>query len=93
MCIRDSLLLNDLKKLYTDKNHIKSFEKNCNVIVINSKSDLILDRDSSDNFIELLNKTLTKKPTVIELANQGHCIANLNFYQIIKRTLDNKYEK
>ena len=91
--LNNNLLLNDLKKLYTDKNYIKSFEKNCDVIVINSKNDLILDQDSSDNFIELLNKTLTKKPTVIELANQGHCIANLNFYQIIKRTLDNEYEK
>ena len=91
--LNNNLLLNDLKKLYTDKNYIKSFEKNCDVIVINSKNDLILDQDSSDNFIELLNQTLTKKPTVIELDNQGHCIANLNFYQIIKRTLDNKYEK
>ena len=91
--LNNNLLLNDLKKLYTDKNYLKSFEKNCNVIVINSKNDLILDQDSSDNFIELLNKTLTKKPTVIELANQGHCLTNVNFYQIIKRTLDNKYEK
>ena len=53
----------------------------------------IRDRDSSDDFIELLKKTLTKKPTLIELDNQGHCLTNLNFYQIIKRTLDNKYEK
>ncbi len=87
------LLLNDLKKLYTNKNYMKSFGKNCNVIVINSKNDLILDQESSNNFIELLDKTLTKKPTVIELANQGHCLTNLNFYQIIKKTLDNKYEK
>ena len=91
--LNNNLLLKDLKKLYTDKNYIKPFEKNCDVIVINSKNDLILDQDSSDNFIKLLNKTLTKKPIVIELANQGHCIANLNFYQIIKRTLDNEYEK
>ncbi len=91
--LNNNLLLNDLKKLYTAKNSLKSFDKNCNVIIINSKNDLILDQDSSDNFIKLLNKTLTKKPTVIELANQGHCLANLNFYQIIKRTLENKYEK
>ena len=91
--LNNNLLLNDLKKLYTNTNYIKSFEKNCNVIVINSKNDLILDQDSSDNFIELLNKTLTKKPTVIELANQGHCLTNINFYQIIKRTMDSKYEK
>ena len=87
------LLLNDLKKLYTDKNSLKSLKKNCNVIIINSKNDLILDQDSSNNFIELLNKTLTKKPVLIELSNQGHCLTNLNFYQIIKRTLENEHEK
>lgn len=91
--LNNNLLLNDLKKLYTGKNYLKSFKKNCDVIVINSKNDLILDQDSSNNFIELLNKTLIKKPTVIALANQGHCLTNLNFYQIIKRTLDYKYEK
>ena len=91
--LNNNLLLNDLKKLYTSKNYLKSFEKDCNVIIINSKNDLILDKDSSNKFIELLKKTLTKKPTVIELANQGHCLTNLNFYQIIKRILDNKYEK
>ena len=91
--LNNNLLLSDLKKLYTDKNSLKSFEKNCNVIIINSKNDLILDQDSSDDFIELLKKTLTKKPTLIELDNQGHCLTNLNFYQIIKRTLDNKCEK
>ena len=92
-CLNNNLLLSDLKKLYTDTNSFESFEKNCNVIVINSKNDLILDQDSSNNFIELLNKTLTKKPTLIELSNQGHCLSNLNFYQIMKRALDNKYEK
>ena len=91
--LNNKLLLNDLKKLYTDINSFKSFQKNCNVIVINSKKDLILDQDSSINFIEFLNKTLIKKPTLIELPNQGHCLTNLNFYQIIKRALNNKYEK
>ena len=91
--LNKNLLLNDLKKLYTVNNSLKSFEKNCNVIVLNSKNDLILDQDSSNNFIELLNQKLTKKLTVIELSNQGHCLTNLNFYQIIKRILGNKYEK
>ena len=91
--LNNNLLLKDLKKLYTDKNSLKTIGKNCNVIVIKSKKDLILDQDSSNNFVELLNKKLTKKPTLIELSNQGHCLTNLNFYQIIKRTLDNKYEK
>jgi len=91
--LNNNLLLNDLKKLYDQENTLKSFKRNCNVIVINSKNDLILDQESSDNFIELLNKKLTKKPIVIKLSNQGHCLTNLNFYQIIKRILNNKYEK
>ncbi len=91
--LNNNLLLKDFKKLYTDTNSLKNIGKNCNVIVINSKKDLILDQDSSNNFIELLNKKLSKKPTVIELSNQGHCLTNLNFYQIIKRIIDNKYEK
>ena len=86
--LNNNLLLNDLQKLYTHKKSIKPFEKHCKVIVINSKNDLILDKDSSNNFIEQLSKILTKKPIVIELSNQGHCLTNLNFYQIIKRTLD-----
>ena len=91
--LNNNLLLNDLKKLYNDNNPIKSLKKNCNVIIINSKEDLILDKDSSNNFIKLLNKKLNKKPILIELSNEGHCLTNLNFYQIIKRTLDTKYGK
>ena len=91
--LNNNLLLNDLKKLYIDRNSLKYFEKNCDVIIINSKNDLILDEDSSNNFIELLNKTLTKKPKLIELSNQGHCLTNLNFYKIIEKTINNKYEK
>jgi len=91
--LNKNLLLKDLKKLYTVKNSLRSFKKNCNVIVISSKNDLILDPASSQEFVELLNKTLTKKPTIIELSNQGHCLNNFNFYQIIKSTLDNKHAK
>ena len=92
--LNNNLLLNDLKKLYNDENFLDSLNKDCNVIIIKSNKDLILDQDSSNNFIELLNRKLNKKPTLIELSNQGHCLTNINFYQIIKRTLENnKYEK
>ena len=91
--LNKNILLKDFKKLYKDKNSLKAFKKNCNIIIINSKNDLILDQDASNNFINLINKTSTQKPTLIELSNQGHCLTNLNFYHIIKRTLDNKYEK
>ena len=85
--LNNTLLLNDLKKLYNYRNFLESFDKNCNVLVIKSKNDLILDEDSSNNFIELLNKTLIKKPTVIELKNQGHCLTNLNLFKIIINAL------
>ena len=91
--LNNNLLLYDFQKLYSTKNSLKFFERNCNVIIINSKNDLILHKDSSNNFIESLNNSLIKKPTVIELSNQGHCLTNLNFYQIIKKTLDKNYEK
>jgi len=89
----NNLLLNDLKKLYTKENSLKILKKNCNVVVINSKNDLILDQNSSNNFIEFLSRISTKKPTIIELPNQGHCLTNVNFYQIIQKTLEKKYEK
>ena len=84
----NNILLNDFKKLYRDRNSFESIDKNCEIIVINSKNDLILHEDSSTHFIELLNKRNPKKLTVIELSNQGHCLTNLNFYQLIKKTLD-----
>ena len=86
--LNKKLLLNDFKKLYRDRNYLDSLNKNCNVIIMNSKNDLILNEDSSNEFIESLNKTLVQKPTLIELHNQGHCLTNLNFYQLIKKTLD-----
>ena len=91
--LNNNLLLSDLKKLYTDRNYLESFDKNCIVIIINSKNDLILDPDSSKNFIKLLNKKLTIKPILIELSNQGHCLTNLNLYQIIQNILKNNYAK
>ena len=84
----NNILLNDFKKLYTDRNNFESIDKNCEIILINSKNDLILHKDSSTHFIELLNKKNPKKLTVIEISNQGHCLTNLNFYQLIKKTLD-----
>ena len=88
--LNNNLLLKDLKRLYRDKDSLELLDKNCNVIVIKSKNDLILDEDSSNNFIELLNKKLTTKVKVIKLSNQGHCLTNLNFYKIIRKALDKK---
>ena len=87
--LNTTLLLKDLKKLYTEIHFPELFNKDCNTLLIHSENDLILDKDSSNNFIKSLNKRLTKKPTLIKLANQGHCLTNLNLYKIINSYLDN----
>ncbi len=84
----NSLLLKDLKELSTDRDFQELLNKNCNTLFIKSENDLILDNDSNNNFFELLSQTLYKKPKLIQLSNQGHCLTNLNFYEIINNNLD-----
>ena len=55
---------------------------------IKSENDLILDNESNNNFLDSLNKILERKPILIRLANQGHCLNNLNLYEIILNTLN-----
>ena len=50
-------------------------------------NDLILDNESNNNFLDSLNKTLERKPILIKLAQQGHCLNNLNLYEILRNTL------
>ena len=84
----NSLLLKDLKELSTDRDFSELLNKNCNTLFIKSENDLILDNDANKNFFELLSQTLQKKPKLIELSNQGHCLTNLNLYEIINNNLD-----
>ena len=84
-----NLLLEDLKQLYTDRIFPELFIKHCNVICIQSENDLILNKDSSNNFIKFLDNILTKKPIVIKLSNQGHCLTNFNLYETINNILHN----
>jgi len=51
---------------------------------------LILDNESNNNFLDSLNKTLDSKPILIKLAQQGHCLNNLNFYEILLNTLNDE---
>ena len=85
--LNQSLLLQDLKELYKDRDCPEIFSKNCQIIFIKSEQDLILNQDSGDNFYESLSTKLHQNITLIKLANQGHCLTNLNFYEIINNTL------
>ena len=82
------LLQKDLKQLYTDKNIPEFTNKNCNLIFIQSDKDLILEKDSSNIFFEQLSCIFKKKPILIKLKNQGHCLTNFNLYEIIRHTFN-----
>ena len=87
--LKSTLLLSDLEHLYKEKNPPNLLNKNCNIIFIQSDNDLIVDQDSSNNFFHLLTKNLNKKPTFLKLFNQGHCLSNLNLYELINNNLGN----
>ena len=63
--------------------------KDCNVLIIKSISDRILNEDSSKSFIELMNKTQTKKPMILEIENQGHIINNYKIFNLIDNWINN----
>ena len=86
--LNKNLLLSDLKKLYINRDFPVFFKKDCKIIFIKSEKDLILDNESNNNFLDSLNKTLERKPILIKLAQQGHCLNNLNLYEILRNTLN-----
>ena len=85
--LNKTLLLSDLKQLYINRDFPIFLKKDCTIIFIKSENDLILDNESNNNFLDFLNKTLERKPILIKLAQQGHCLNNLNLYEILLNTL------
>jgi len=90
--LNKTLLLNDLKQLYINRDLPVFLRKNCKIIFIKSENDLILDNESNNNFLDALNKKLDRKPILIKLSQQGHCLNNLNLYEILLNTLNDKNE-
>jgi len=86
--LNKTLLLNDLKQLYIHRDFPVFLKKDCKIIFIKSENDLILDNESNNNFLDFLNKTLDRKPILIKLAQQGHCLNNLNLYEILLNTFN-----
>ena len=81
--LNKTLLLSDLKQLYMDREFPVFLKKDGKIIFIRSENDLILEKESNNNFLDSLNKKLDKKPILIKLAQQGHCLNNLNLYNIL----------
>ncbi len=86
--LNKNLLLSDLKQLYINRDFPVFFKKDCKIIFIKSENDFILDNESNNNFLNFLDKTLDRKPILIKLAKQGHCLNNLNLYEILLNTLN-----
>ena len=86
--LNKTLLLDDLKQLYINRDFPVFLRKDCKIIFIKSENDLILDNESNNNFLDSLNKILHRKPILIKLAQQGHCLNNLNLYEILINTLN-----
>ena len=84
-----SYLKNDFKKLSIQDKPPLLVSKNCNVLIIKSSDDLILNHNSSTIFTELMSKTQTKKPTIIEVENQGHIINNYKIFNLIDNWINN----
>ena len=86
--LNKNLLLDDLKQLYINRDIPLFLRKDCKIIFIKSGNDLILDNESNNNFLDSLNKILDRKPILIKLAQQGHCLNNLNLYEILISTFN-----
>ena len=86
--LNKKLLLKDLKKLYSNRDFPVFLKKDCKIVFINSENDLVLDKESNRDFLDFLNRTLDRKPILIKLAQQGHCLNNLNLYEILLDTFN-----
>ena len=84
-----SNLKSDFHKLYINNKPPLLVSKNCNVLIIKSLNDRILNHNSSKSFIELMSKTQTKKTTILEIDNQGHIINNNAIFKLIDNWIKN----
>ncbi len=85
--INSNLLLDDLKKLYTETKNNNYFSRDCKILIIQSKNDLILEDDSIKELIKILNIKQNKNPKIIQLEDQGHIVVGNSIFNIIKNWL------
>ena len=85
-------LKSDFDKLSINNKPPLLVSKDCNVLIIKSINDQILHNNSSTSFIELMSKSQTKKPRILEIENQGHIINNYEIFNLIDNWIQNKYD-
>jgi len=84
-----SLLKSDFNKLSISDKPPLLVSKDCNVLIIKSINDQILNHNSSESFIELMSKRQIQKPKILELENQGHIINNYKIFNFIDNWINN----
>ena len=87
-----SLLKSDFNKLSINKKPQLLVAKDCDVLIIKSISDRILNHNSSTSFIKLMIETQAKKPRILEIENQGHIINNYKIFNLIDNWIRNEYD-
>ena len=87
-----SNLKSDFNKLSINNKPPLLVSKDCNVLIIKSISDQILNKNSSTSFIKLMSETQTKKPKILEIENHGHIINNYKIFNLIDNWIHNEYD-
>ena len=86
--INKTALINDFDKLFISNRPKKLFSDSVELLILNSEKDKILDKEVSNEFIQMLSETQIQKIKIIELKNQGHLINKINLFQIIQEWLN-----
>ena len=87
--INATLLLDDFRKLYIENKLFNLLKCHTKILIIKSKSDLILNEESCDDLINTLKTKPYKKTDLIELSNEGHFPNNQEIFEIITEWLSN----
>jgi len=86
--LNKTLLLGDLKQLYINRGIPLFLRKDCKIIFIKSENDFMLNNEANNNFLESSNRTVARKPSLIKLTQQGHCVDKRNLYEILLNILN-----
>ena len=85
--INRSILMQDFDKLFITNKPKKLFSDRVNLLIIKSGKDMILDKESANNYIKMLMDTKLGSMNIIELENEGHLIDEINLFEIVNSWL------
>ena len=86
-------LKNDLKLLMNSNSLPTGLNTNAKVLVINSRKDYIVANQTKEKLAEDLIEYLEKKPTIVNLQDEGHSISKIKNIKRIKHWLEFDHAK